>query len=166
MKRLKKNGFTLVELLIAIAIMGTITVAAVKSLYDILTIRAKEQTLEDSSESLRTLIQLVSISIQEAQYVSVVNSNEVRIVGPDSCKTIRFDSVAKVVTKSETLVIPCVPPTTDFKNITRDDFVITSFSFSPIQPRNLFVNMEIEGFYRNSLGDHPVSYQTSITPRI
>lgn len=166
MKISKKNGFTLIELLIAIAVMGIITIGAVKTLYDILVIRAKQQSLENTSDNFRSLLQLVTTSIHEAQYVSVTDNNEVRIVGPYVCRTIKFDPATGIVAQAEDAETPCTPPDSNFKNITGSNLIISNFTFSPIGTGNTFINIDIEGTYRNSLGDHPVKYQTTITPRL
>lgn len=164
--QINSQGFTLVELLVAIAIMGIISVVAVRSLYDIVSVRAKQQSIEISSDSFRTLTRLITKSVIESNNVDVPNNHELNITGNNSCETLRYDPSTASVLYAKVSMAPCTPPNSGFTTLTDPDLVINNFSLTPTGTDIKVVSVEIDGFYKNSLGDHPIKYSTTITPRL
>ncbi len=160
------TGFSLVELLVAIAIIGIISVISVQGLYDIVSIRAKQQTIEDSSDSFRVISRLITKSVIEAERVSIPNSQEIRLVSDASCQTIKYNGTSSIL-YAKVSDPTCTPPIlTEDDAITSGDFVITSFSLSPTGNSVDIILLEMTGHYKNSLGDHPIKYTTTISKRI
>lgn len=164
-----QRGFTLIELMIAIAVMGVISIIAVRGLYDVVLMRAKQQTVEDTADSFRTITRTITKAVIESQNVYVPNNSEIRITGEKACQTYKFDASQKAILFYEIFPGPCTPPdpaTSAAANITGNDIEITSLIFSPVNSASNVIVMQIEGVYKNSLGDHPIKYETTMTPRI
>jgi prepilin-type N-terminal cleavage/methylation domain-containing protein len=70
-KIIKVSGFTLVELLVSVTILGLTSIIAVQSLYDSLSIRSKQQTIENSSDSFRIVVRLITNAVVEAKSVDI-----------------------------------------------------------------------------------------------
>lgn len=170
------QGFTLIELLIAIAVFGIISVISVQGLYDIVAYRAKQQTIEDSSDSLRTITRLISKSVTEADKVTVEDSGTtLKTENNQECHTFKYDS-GNILHRSSKSIdateddpgTPCTPPSPDPTDIiTVEDLVkIDEFTLSPVGTNVQTVTLEIRGEYQSSLGNHPINYTTTITKRI
>jgi prepilin-type N-terminal cleavage/methylation domain-containing protein len=169
------NGFTLVELLIAIAVFGIISVISVQGLYDIVSFRAKQQTIEDSSDSLRIITRQISKSVTEADRITIENTGTtLKTENEIECHTFTYESgnilhkISKSIEPTEDDPgTPCTPPTPGLTDaITSDDYTnIDNFSLSPVGSNVQVVTLEITGQYTNSLGDHPINYSTTITRR-
>lgn len=158
------SGFTLVELLVSVAILGLIAVISVQSLYDSLSIRSKQQMIEESSDSVRLMIRLITTAVVQGKKVEVSSDGkQIKIVGELFCTTIKPDESEKAILLS---TVPCDPPTADnFENISGDNVEISTFIASPTGTDVDIVNLTIEGKSFDSMGEHKVKYQTSITPR-
>lgn len=168
-----KSGFTLIELLIAIAVFAIISIISVQGLYDIVSIRAKQQTIEDSSDSLRTIARLISKSVTEADRVAIENSGTLlKTENNYECHTFQYSSglilhkISKSTEPTETDPgTPCTPPTPAITDtITTEDLSIDSFTVTSIDG-NKAISLSITGSHTNSLGDHPIKYSTTIARR-
>lgn len=158
-------GFTLIELLVAIAIIGIISIVAVQTLYDSVTIRARQNFIEDSSDDFRILASNITKNVMEAQRVSVPNPSEIRITGDGYCQTIIYDDANNTIVSSQVTSDPCTPPDSNFVTITDSNLIVTRLRFHPTGNSLKTVSMEFEGNYKNSLSDHPFQYKTSVTTR-
>ena len=160
------KGFTLVELLVASAIMGLVGIVAVQLLYDSVSYRAKQRTIEDASEDLRQIARIITSAVVESQNISVVSPHEIRVVSSSSCHTFRYDSADNSVKLAKDPNYPCAPPDTGFYDITSADMVVTDFNVYPVGDSVSFVTIEIEGEYKNSVDSHSVRHTITATPRI
>lgn len=169
MSHVTKNigGFSLVELLVATAIIGIISVIGVQLLWDTLTTFSKQNSIEASSENLRTFIDNFTNDIQEAKSISVPNSNTIEITG-DICRTVKYNPTQKWIEEAYDRVVPCTPPDSSalFVKVTQEEILIDKFEILPVGllPKTVF--FQIEGFYRDSLGEHPIKFSSNITPRV
>ncbi len=165
------SGFTLVELLVAIAIVGIISVISVQSLYDSISFRSKQYSIEDSSDNYRSLVKLITGSVLEAQSISILSSSEMEIIGEGICRTIVYDGTASV-RYGQATGASCIPPDCSAPDylgcapLNGNGVLISNFSLSPIGTSPGIVTLELEGISKNSLGEHPFKYQTTITPRV
>jgi len=168
-KYIKSNlnkGFTLVELLVAVAIIGIISTISVQSLYDAVSIRSKQHYIEDTSDDLRSLVKLVTNSILEGNVIKIPNSREIMIVGDSSCATIKFDAGTGLVLHSRITGVSCTPPTSGFTTVSGNNIEIEDFSFSPVSNSPSVITLRIIYKYVDASGNHPFTYQTTITPRV
>ncbi|MFH1971261.1 MAG: prepilin-type N-terminal cleavage/methylation domain-containing protein [Patescibacteria group bacterium] len=161
------KGFTLVELLVATAIIGVVAVIGVQILWDTLSLSSKQNSIESSSENFRIFISSFTNSIQEAKNISILNSNTIQITG-DICKTIKLNTAKKWIEEAQDKSVPCTPPplTSSFNQITQDQILINKFELSPIGPLLNTVFVQIEGVFKDSLGEHPINFSSSVTPRV
>lgn len=159
-----QKGFTLVELLISIAILSGLAVVSTRLLWDTVSTRAKQYSIEQSSENFRLIISTVSNSIRSATTVEVPNAQTIEITG-EPCRTFRYDATTQVLEQAIDSSPTCVPPTSGFESMIQEQIALSSFSFSPVETRPQSVIIETEGTYTDSLGSHPFSYSTTVTPR-
>ena len=162
---LNGQGFTLLELIIAIAIIGSLSVVSLQSLWDTLSSRSKQYSLENSSSALRNVINTLTEAIVTGNQVNVVSSSVIKITGT-TCRTIQYDNSTKSLVQATSDVPTCTPPTTGFVPLTPVNITITSFTFAPVGPFPNFVTIVITGFTQDSLGKHDFNYTTTVTPRI
>ncbi|MDP3955471.1 MAG: prepilin-type N-terminal cleavage/methylation domain-containing protein, partial [bacterium] len=82
LQNIKKNhGFTLIELLVAVTIMGAISAVSVKLLYDTVSVRSKQYSIENSADSVRLILSTMSSTIQSGQNITFPSANSIKIMG-------------------------------------------------------------------------------------
>lgn len=161
----KTAGFTLIELLVATVILAGISVVSVQLLWDSVSLRSKQTSIEQSSDNFRLLINNLTKEVQGAQSISVPNAETLEIVS-SPCRTIRKTADGKGIEEATSTVDPCTPPTSGFVKITQDQFAVRTLEFTPLGTILKSVTMKIAGDYKDSLGNHPVDFQTTISPRV
>ena len=160
-----RNGFTLVELLVAVAILGIISTISVQMLYDGVTLRAKQYSLETSSESIRMFVKQISTAIIGSENISISEDHsKIDITREDDCETYAFAD--QTIKYSKTTGDTCTPPDSVVPYLLNEEISISNLSFSSEGDPPRVVNIYLEGVYKDSLGDHPIKYMTSVTPRI
>lgn len=155
------DGFTLLELVVALGIFGSIGIVIVGTLYTVLVIRSKQQSIETSSHAARAVLTTVTNAILVAKHVSVPSSDTVRITG-EQCRTIRKNgsNLEQAVDISPT----CTPPTSGFVVFTPDGVSVTAFAV--VMTGSDAVQISFSGTYIDAFGSHDFNYQTSATPRV
>src|SRR4030042_2122809 len=175
----KINGFTLVELLVSIGIIGIISVISTQTLWNSITTRSKQDSIEVSSENFRTFTKNLTNYIQESNSVDISSDSKIiKLVkkGTDTevdvCRTIRYNSTKKSIEEAAVIGVGCIPTEDSslFHIVTEDEgrLEVDTFTLSPtgLQPNT--VTVTIIGQYLDLLGEppHPISFVTTITPRI
>ena len=161
------SGFTLVELLVATAIISVISIFGVNLLWDSLTSRAKQDSIETTSESFRTFLVTLTRSVQEANSINIPNTTSIQITGKP-CLTIRYNLTDKSIEEAIDTTPTCVPPAAgaSFIRLTREELKVQKFELSPTGFLPNFISVKIEGLYKDSLGEHPFNFYSTITPRV
>jgi len=164
MKNNLRNGFTLIELLIAMVVIGVISAVSTQILFDTLTVKSKQNSLEQSTDASYVIIEQIVSSLKTAKSVNIPNANLIEIQGDALCVNYRYNLVNLSIERAQDVNPPCSPDL--YLTLTRQDTKITNFNFSPpgFLPEN--VSILIEGESQNSLGVHPFKYQTSVVPRV
>ena len=168
----KNSGFSLIELLVAVAIFAGISLVGVQLLWDTLTTRSKQYAIEGSSDNVRLLVSTLTRSIQSAKNVNVLDAWTVQITG-NPCRTILLDNNEKIVEAIDAND-PCSPPAAgsgSFNPVTKEEILIKNKQtnlplFSPVGSFSKVITIEMNGIYKDSLGEHPFNFKTTITPRI
>lgn len=158
-------GFTLVELLIATAILGGLAVVGVQLLWDTVTTRAKQSSLEGVQDNFRFVTSTLTRAIQDAKSIDIKSATAIEIMG-EPCRTIRWNSVDKTIEQAIDDSPSCVPPTSGFVPLTKTEMSIQSLDFSPVGNLPKTVTIKIQGIYQDGLGEHPLNFQTTVAPRI
>jgi prepilin-type N-terminal cleavage/methylation domain-containing protein len=161
----KSRGFTLVELLVATVIIGIIATISTQLLWDTVTNRSKQDSIEISSENMRTLVNNLTNYIQEADSIDITSPGEIKIKS-DICRTYLFDSIEKNIKMAEDNSLPCEPPDPATSSITQKGVEIDNFTLSPTGTNPSVITLTIIGNYNDSLGEHPINIVTTITPRV
>jgi prepilin-type N-terminal cleavage/methylation domain-containing protein len=165
MTKNKYSGFTLIEVLVAAAIIGVLSVVSIQLLFDTISVKSKQQTLETSSDNAYVVIEQIAKSVKEAKSINVTDSGaKIEIVGRLTCVNYRFNSVDNSVEKAVDSASVCIP--TAYSSISQSDFKITNLSFSPVGPLPSNISILLEGEVKGTMGEHPFSYQTNIYPRV
>lgn len=165
--RIKKEslGFSLIEILVAVAILAGLSVVGTQLLWDTLTTRAKQTSIESASDNLRLFTSTITKAIQSAKSISIPDFSTIKITG-DPCLTIRFNSGNKTIEQAIDSSSSCVPPSGGFKAITKSEMIIQNLEFSPAGGLPQVVTIKIDGIYKDGLGEHPVNLTTTVASRI
>lgn len=161
------RGNTLVELLVATAIIGTISVIGVNVLWDSIMARAKQNSIEGTSENFRVFLTTLTRSIHEAKSINIPDPTLIQITG-NPCQTLRFNTTNKWLEEAVVADAVCTPPPPDavFERLTQDKINLTKFELSPTGFLPSFVTIKIEGIYQDGLGEHLFRFYSTVTPRV
>lgn len=152
------------EMIIAVAIFGGLSVISVQALWDTLSTRAKQYSIESATATLRPMLSILENSITAASQSSVLSATELQIVGT-TCRTIKLVGTA-IVQQVSTVAPPCTAPTSGtFETLTPSGYEVSSFTLSPTGSPDL-INIYIKGQYKDSLGVHPFEATTSASARV
>lgn len=163
----KNQGFSLIELLVAMAIMGGISLVSVRLLYDTLSTRSKQYSIERSTDSIRPIFSTISSAIQSAQSVSVISPTQIKILGnTDSvtgttpCFQFQHNSINKTIEQ----ISDDSNCNTGVTKMTADNIIINQFQFSSINQG--LITISVVGIYKDNMGEHSFNYSTSVVNRI
>ncbi len=152
-------GFTLIELLVGVAILSGISILSVQMLSDTLSSRAKQISIENTSDNFRLLINTLTKAIQEATNVELENPETLKITG-EVCQTIKLESGSII----QEIDQDCMPPAEITQILSKENIQVQSLTFS--QNTGSLVNIAIQGVYKDNLGEHPFNYETAVVSRI
>jgi prepilin-type N-terminal cleavage/methylation domain-containing protein len=163
----KSRGFTLVELLVATAIIGIVATISTQLLWDTVTNRSKQDSIEVSSENMRVFINNLTNYIQEADSINIPNDATIEIKA-NTCRTIRYNSADHNIEEAKITSDGCNAPdsTAIFSPLTQQDITINSFGLLPTGPNPSILTLTIAGTYQDLGGEHPLNIVTTITPRV
>ncbi|MGD8744389.1 MAG: prepilin-type N-terminal cleavage/methylation domain-containing protein [Candidatus Woesebacteria bacterium] len=171
----KYKGVTLVELLVAVAILGIVSVISVQGLWDIVTSRNKQYQLENSSDLFRSFLSSVSRDLVESSEVKVISTSDLRVKGAKSCRVIRHNStdnsIEEFVDTTDGCELDCVDDPVclsskgGFRKVSNESYDITKLEFSPVVDFPDSIGISIEGTFEDNLGSHNIDYTTSVSPR-
>lgn len=162
MSQITKRGFTLLELLVAMAIFGALSLVSVQSLWDTLSTRSKQYSIENSTSVIRPVIAAVTQQVISASSINIFSASEIRITGTTLCTTIKQNGTAIVL--GTDAVATCAPGT--FTPLTAPPVSITTFSITPTGMSPKVVSVSITGLYKDSIGSHNFQYNFSVSPRV
>lgn len=160
-----KGGFSLLEVIIAVAIIAGLSIVSVQSLWDSISTRSKQYSLETSASVMRQTLSTMTQAIISSNQVSIdVSSTSIKITG-SPCRTIQLNSVAHTIDQAVSAVPSCTPPTSGFSAMTPSNVTINSFTLNPTGSGVTTVTLTIAGVYKDSLGSHSFQYDTTVSQR-
>ena len=172
---IKKYGFSLIELLIAMAIFSSLALVSVHLLWGTVSTRTKQSSIEEANDNLRLLVSNLTKEIQSAKSVSLDNCtlgicHTLKISG-DICRTIRwntYDPTDQYVEEAVDSANPCQPPITNFSRISKKQIFIDTVDFSSPTGAGQakIISIKISGLFKDNFGNHPIEYETTVTPRV
>ncbi len=162
------QGFTLLELLIGMAIFGALSLVSVQMLWDTLSARSKQYSIENSTSSVRPILATLEQAIASASTSSIISATEIQITGT-TCRTIKLNG-SKIV-QEVAVTSPCAAPTISVSSpsLTPENFNVTTFLLAPSPYPNTnpnIVTITIGGTYSDGLGSHTFYATTSAAPRV
>jgi len=153
-----KLGFTLIELLVGIAIIGVLSVVALRMIFNIVNYRSKQFAIEDTSDSFRSFISEFSYEVRSSGSVTIPSTDYIEISRMDSCTSYHYNGVTIERSDSDSGVC-----NTSYAQVLQNNIKITEFT--PVIDGD-FINISIKGVYSDSIGSRDFTYKTSVTKRI
>lgn len=155
-------GFTLIEVLVSAGILALTAGILMGSLYTILSVRSKQQSIESSTSSVRVVLTTIANAIETAATSPTVSGNSVSIKGTP-CRTIRLTSG---VLEQATLDDPncTLPLTSGFAALSPPG--VTIATFNPVKNPDASISISLAGTIKDSFGSHDFNFQTTVTPRV
>jgi len=169
---IKKYGFSLIELLIAMAIFSSLSLVSVHLLWGTVSTRTKQSSIEEANDNLRLLVGNLTKEIQGAKSVSLDNCtldicHTLKITG-DICRTIWLDQTKHMIYEAKQSS-PCVPPAPSGGDpMSKEQIYIDTVNFSPpvVSGQSKIISIYIHGEFKDNFGNHPIEYETTVTPRV
>lgn len=177
----KSTGFTLIELLVAISIIGIVSVMSVNLLFTTVISRARQGSIQTTSEDVRNFINLLTQSVKEANTITLVGTTEIgtkqiktSASGTDYiCRTFKWSDWLgkKSIVYAEDNSVNCEPPTTglspiiDSKTDLNDPYY-TEITSLNISQNDQMITLILSGNHKDPFGQHDFSYNTNISRRL
>lgn len=160
---LKNNGFTLVELLVAAAVIGILAVVSTQMLFDTVTLRAKQNAIETTSDFSYLALESIISSIKSAKNIEVKSGGaEIIITRSSDCLGFRFNNTDKTIEKTQTL--SCPP--SSYSKLTPEGVQINSLTFAPEGTSLANVYISVSGEIKDAFSAHPFNFETNVFPRL
>jgi prepilin-type N-terminal cleavage/methylation domain-containing protein len=157
-----KNGFTLIELIVAIGIFGALSLVSVQMLWDTISSRSKQNSIENVSSTIRPILATLAQAIESASQISITGS-QIKITG-FPCRTIDLYDyrIWQSIDSSPT----CNPPASGTDPLTPlpPTFSVSEFTLTTPSTLNV-INITIGVTYKDSLGSHTLYATTSAVKR-
>lgn len=160
-----KKGFSLLELIVGIAIISVVSLVSVRIVYDTVTSRSIQLAREGASQQTRLITQLLTEAIQSADLINIPTQTELQITGAP-CKTIRFNLTNASLEQAIDSNSGCTPPFTSFSRLSDGRIKIKSFALSPTATNPLVINVIMEGNYKQAFDNYPFRLEIAITSRV
>lgn len=135
------SGFTLIELVITIAIFATISVGAIWMVFTTISLRDKASATIRSQESLRVFIQSLHSSVSSATAITST-TNTIQITSPGNCLSFTYNQAAQALYYGVDTLSNCTPPaasTTYFDSSTKVESLTFSLLSLPTGGRQVHV---------------------------
>lgn len=152
----------MVELLIGIFVIGVMSLATVRIVFNMVNYRSKQFAIEDTSDSFRDFISNFTMAVRNSNVVTIGGGGDIEIRG-DTCISYRYNSSEYTIERSQSLISPC---TSGYSRIIQESILIDSFSLAPVGSAISLVNVEIQGKYKDSTGERPFTFKTTVAKRL
>lgn len=160
-----KKGFTLLELLVATTILSVISVVTTNILFETITTRSKQYSINSSNNEVRDFINEISKSIQEAYNIDIPNSNLILISGKE-CTAYKHNLVNSSIELATDTSSNCTPPTSGFVQVSSTNFKVDNLTFSPISNQTRSISLNLKGIYKIANQSHDVNFSTTVFNRL
>ncbi len=160
------KAFTLIELLIAVGIIGIISVVTVNLLFTTVLNRSRQNSIQYGSEDARNFMELISTNVRESTSPVQVNPTLLKTYGT-TCRNFRLNTSNFAFEIAEDASGSCNP---SLYNRLSDENT-TIYAPGGTIP-NIFslngseVSIQISGNHKDPFGKHEFSYNTVVTQRI
>lgn len=127
-ERHKDKGFTLIELVVSIAVMSVIAVVTTGMLFAGMTWADKVRSIEDVSENVKVLGRAIRIAVEGASDISGGNGT-LLVVGDEGCWSFVWDQLSGVVNYEHVAGGGCVPNPNPTGLILGDGIIVQALNF-------------------------------------
>jgi prepilin-type N-terminal cleavage/methylation domain-containing protein len=162
-----KKGFTLIELLVGIVVIGIISTVATRMIYNMVSYRSKQFAIEDTSDSFRNFILTFSNEVRGSRSINIISANKVEIdLGDGNCVAYRYQGDPDYTIEMSTDSLSSCTSDPSFSSILQGSIDVGSIAFSPVGNGAVLVQIDISGKYKDSTGDRPFTFKTTVSKRI
>lgn len=159
-----KQGFTLIELLVATVIIGILSIVSTQMLFDAISIKSKQNAIQTSNDTGYVILEQITRNVRQAQSINIPTNDSIEITYKSICINYRYNLTNLSIEKAQETNPPCNPSV--YTIITPEELNVTNVNFSPLGESPENVSVLIEGEIKDSLGAHPIKYQTNVKTRI
>ena len=163
---MRKEGFTLVELLVAIGVMSVLVLVSTNLLVTTLTTDDKQQSILDATRNGRLILAKVTAAAKGSSSAVIPQPSTLQLSGTD-CTTFSWTGVGQPVLMAVETGSGCTPPALGTNKISGDEVEVEDLTFVGSPPGEDFTSVEVNLSLSSTypLADDSLVFKTTVALR-